>query len=404
MAVYLVEAVDTKGNKIKKLLNIEEDSLLSYLEFSHLTPIKIRQLPDFVKHLDFKISKKKIKRVHIIEILENLHLIVKSGIPLNVGIIDLAEDTQNPFLKDMLYEIAFKIQGGMLLSQAVEKYRQYFTDVVIALFKIGEETGNLDKTLKDAAEHLKRIDDIFSKTKQALLYPTIAVTAILSAIIFWVVYVFPKLTKLFKDLGIELPVITEYFLAVSQFVIDYGLIFITTLIIVIILIKVARERNTKFRLYTDKIILKIPVISPVLKNFYYAFFCEYLRFMIKVGLPINRALEILSSSIKNSVFKEAIKHTKSKIEEGYSLAQALKEEKIFPPLIIRMLSIGEQTGGLESQLEYISSYYYTKVDYTSQNIAKTIEPAIIMLVGIFLLVVIISILSPIYDLITKLTE
>ncbi len=403
MALYFVEAIDNRGNKVKKIFSIEEESLLTYLEFSNLTPLKIRQLPEFVKYINFRRLKGKIKRSEIIEILENLHLIVKSGIPLNTGILDLADDAQNPVLKDMLYDIAFKIQGGMLLSEAVEKYRQNFSDIVITLFKIGEETGSLDKTLKDAAEHLKRIDDIVSKTKQALIYPAFAVTAILGAIIFWVVYVLPKLTKMFKDLGIELPVITEYFLTVSQFLINYGLLIIVTIFVLGITLKIAKDRNDKVKYAVDKTLLKFPVIKTVLNNFYYAFFSEYLRLMIKAGLPINRALDILSNSLRNFVFKTAIKNTKLKVEEGYSLANALKEEKIFSPLIIRMISVGEQTGGLEEQLEYISSYYYYKVDYTSQNIAKMIEPIVIGIVGVFLLLVIISIIGPIYDLITKLS-
>ena len=201
MALYLVEAIDNRGNKVRKIFSIDEESLFPYLEFSNLTPLKIRELPEIFKYINLKRFKGKLRRSEIIEVLENLHLIVKSGIPLSTGILDLADDAQNPVLKDMLYDIAFKIQGGMLLSQATQKYRKYFSDIVITLFKIGEETGSLDQTLKDAAEHLKKIDDIISKTKQALIYPIFAVIAIFGAIIFWVVYVLPKLTKCLKTLG-----------------------------------------------------------------------------------------------------------------------------------------------------------------------------------------------------------
>ena len=209
---------------------------------------------------------------------------------------------------------------------------------------------------------------------------------------------------MFKDLGIKLPTITEYFLSISNFLISYGLYILIAIFLAFFFLKVAKEKNDKVKYHIDKIFLRMPVIGTVLNNFYYAFFSEYLRLMIKAGIPINRALDILASSLRNFVFKNAIKNTKMKVEEGYSLANALKEEGVFSPLITRMIAVGEQTGGLEEQLDYISSYYYYKVDYTSQNIAKMIEPIIISIVGLFLLLVIISIIGPIYELITKLSS
>ena len=403
MPLFIIDAIDNKGNRLKKVLNIEEEALFTYLDFANLTPIKIRQLPSFFRFLSIKAVSRKVKRSEIIEVLESLHLIVKSGIPLSTGIIDLAEDAQNPVLKDILYDIAFKIQSGLSLSNAVQKYRKYFSDIVITLFQIGEETGTLDQTLKDAADHLKRVDDITSKTKQALIYPAFAITAIFGAIIFWTVYVLPKLVNMFKGMGIELPFITEAFMSVSNFLIKYGIFILAGFILVVILIKVLKDRNDKVKLFFDRLLLKTPIIGLVLNNFYYAFFSEYLRLMIKAGIPINRALEILSESLRNFVFKKAIKNTKEKIEEGYSLTNALSEVKLFPPLIVRMISVGETTGGLEEQLEYIANYYYNKVDYISQNIAKMIEPIVIAIIGAFLLVVIFSIISPIYDLIVKLS-
>jgi len=125
--------------------------------------------------------------------------------------------------------------------------------------------------------------------------------------------------------------------------------------------------------------------------------------MISAGLPLNRSLEIMGNSLRNYVFKKAVLNVRSKIEEGFGLANSIKGEGIFSPLIVRMISVGEQTGGLEEQLKYISDYYYNKVDYISQNIAKMIEPIVISIVGVFLMIIMISLISPIFDLITKLS-
>jgi len=172
MRFYLIEAIDQEGKKQKKVLSVTDESeIFPLLEFSGLIPLKIKKLPDYYRYLNIRKYIYRIKRQEIIEVLENLHLIVKSGLPINTGLMDLAEDAENPSLKEMLFDMAFKIQAGETLSQAAESYRDIFSDVVISLFKIGEETGSLDKTLKDAAEHLKKIEDLKAKTKQALIYP-----------------------------------------------------------------------------------------------------------------------------------------------------------------------------------------------------------------------------------------
>jgi len=243
MPLFMVEAVDQNGKKVRKVFDTDENTLFIYLQFSNLTPVKVKSLPEFFRYLNIRRLFKKVKRSEIIEVLENLHLIVKSGLPLSTGILDLAEDAQNPALKDILYDIAFKVQGGMSLSNAVEPYKDILTDVVISLFRIGEETGTLDRTLKDAAEHLRRIEDLVSKTKQALIYPVFALTAVLSALIFWTVYVMPKLVKMFKDMGIELPSVTKGFMYFANLLKSYGLFMLGLIILSIFLIKFLKKRK-----------------------------------------------------------------------------------------------------------------------------------------------------------------
>jgi type II secretory pathway component PulF len=405
MIFYYIEAIDLEGRKIRKTIHVsDEQSLIQLLEFLNLIPIKIKKLPKYYQYLQkINIFKHKIKKEEVIEILDNLHLIVKSGLPLNVGLLDLAEDAENPAIKDMLLDISLKIQSGQSLSDAVKNYRDVFSDVVISLFKIGEETGNLDKTLKDAAEHLKRIQDLKSKAKQALIYPAFAFISILGAMIFWLVYVLPKIIEAFQDFNIKLPMTTIILMKMSEFTQNYILYMIFSLIILFVILKILRAKNEKVRYYTDFILLRIPVFGVILANFNYAFFAEYIRLMISAGLALIQALNIMGESLNNYVFKLAAKNAREKVELGESLSTALKEEGIFSSLIIRMISVGEQTGGLEEQLNYISNYYYNKVEYISQNIAKMIEPIIIGVLGVFMLLIVLGLIGPIYDLISNLS-
>lgn len=402
MPLFSVEAVDLEGNKIKRIFDVPtEDTLFSLLNSLGLTPLKIKKLPNFIEYLYISKFFRKIKRAEIIEILENLHLIVKSGLSLNTGLMDLAKDAENPAIKDMLMDIASQIQAGIPLSKAISKYEKYFSQVVISLFQIGEETGTLDKTLKDAADHLKKIEDIKNKAKQALIYPTFAFLSTFGAMIFWLVYVLPKIIKSFKEFNMELPAVTKFVMAVSEFTQQYILHILSSIFIFIILFILVRKKFFKFRYQTDKLFLKLPIIGLIIENFNYAFFAEYTRLMIVAGLPLYQALNIMEKSIKNTLFQTAIKNSRELIEIGESFSKALKEQKIFSSLIIRMISVGEQTGRLDEQLSYISDYYYAKVDYISQNIAKMIEPIIIGIVGFFMAIIMIALMGPIYSLISK---
>ncbi len=403
MAVFFVEAIDTEGNKLRKVFKVEKETeIFTFLEFAGLVPIKIKKLPDFLKFLS--LQTKSVKKQDIIEVLENLHLIVKSGLPLNTGIMDLAKDAENSALKDMLLDIAFKIQVGYTLSKAVEKYRNHFSDVVISLFKIGEETGNLDKALQDAAEHLKKIEDLKAKTKQAMIYPAFAFTAIVGAMVFWLVYVLPKMIKVFEQFQMELPMMTVFIIKLSEFTQKYILMIFAFIVVSLVLLKIFRSKSKNFKYHTDKLLLKIPVFGMIIKNFNFAFFAEYIKLMISAGLPLYQALEIMEDAINNEVFKRAIHDSRENVGLGKSFSESLREHNLFPSLIIRMINVGEQTGQLESQLKYIAEYYYNKVDYISQNIAKMIEPILIGILGLFLLILVLGLIGPIYQLVSNLSK
>jgi type II secretory pathway component PulF len=405
MEIYLVEAVDNTGKKVKKILETEDElQLISILEYTGMTPIKIKKLPLYFKYLNFRKLFYRIKTQEVIEILENLHLIVKSGMPLNTALIDLAEDSDNPAIKDMLADISFKIRAGQTLSDVLENYKNIFSEVVVSLIKIGEETGNLDKTLKDAAEHLKRLVDLKSKTKQALIYPAFAFFSTLGAMIFWFIFVLPKIIKAFKGFGIELPATTKMLIWMSDFVRHYILLAIFITVFGIIFTNILRAKNTKFRYHFDKLVLKLPILGIIIINFNYAFFAEYVRLMITSGLPLYQSLQIMEKAMKNFVFKTSIKNVYDLITIGKPFSESLKEQKLFSPLIIRMISIGEQTGKLDEQLNYISKYYYEKVDYISQNIAKMIEPIVIGIIGGFMLIIMLGLIGPIYELINSVAK
>lgn len=404
MATYIIEALKPDGTVIKKVVELEnEEGISTLLSSEGLILLNYKKASSLLNIFKF-FRRKKVKSVYIIEFLENLHLVIKSGVPLSTGLRELAEDVENKTLKQVLTDIYNRINSGESLAKAFSNHKSIFSDVIITLIKVGEETGNLEKVLKDAANYLKRIEDLKSKTKQALIYPAFTFFAVFGAMIFWMVYVLPKMIEAFQNFNMELPITTKILIVMSNFTKKYILHIIFLSILAFITLKILRKTNKKVKFYTDKIMLRLPILGIVLTYFNYAFISEYLRLMISSGVSISRALEILGESLSNEIFKNAVINSRENLISGEGISEAFKKQGLFSSMIIRMLNIGENTGRLEEQLEYISNFYYDKVDYISQNIAKMIEPLLISILGIFMLIIILGLIGPIYNLISAVNK
>ena len=302
----------------------------------------------------------------------------------------------------MLQDVAFRIQGGQSISTAMARYEKVIGTIAVNLIRIGEETGNLDKIFKDISDHYRRIEDFVSKVKQALIYPAFALTAITIALVFWLVFVLPRLAELFKSLNVQLPGITLFVLGFSEFLQRNILFILLGFGVLVSVFLLARSKSERFRYVTDRAFLKIPIINMILYSFNYAFFSEYMRLMITAGVSLYDTLQTLENSFRNRVFKRAMGYIKEFVSGGGSISEGMRRTGVFPSLMVRMVAVGEETGGLDQQLDYLAQYYYNRLDYITQNIAKILEPVIIITVGGFMALIMVSLLLPIYDLISQI--
>jgi len=399
---FLVRAVTLDGKKVTEIVESRDyDTLVSHLDNRGLLPSHITPIPGFLTSFIPK-SGGKIKTDDVIELIENLHLIIKSGLPLYQGILDIAKDAENKRFKNMLEQIAGDINSGKSLSEAFEKYEDVIGIMTLNLIRIGEETGELEITLKRAAEFLKRTSELKKKTKSALIYPTFAFVAVTGAMLVWLIYVLPQMAELFKEMDVELPATTRFMIALSEFFSDYIGYLFAALILLAVLFKIAHKRSVKVRKFVDKIILKIPVIKQIVSGFNIAFISEYLRLALISGVPLFGALDTLKQNIHNELFKEALRQATEDVAKGSQLSDAFAKTNMFTPFMLRMMSVGETAGTLDVQLELISDYYYERVDYFAENIGKVIEPVVLFLVGGFMAFVIVSLMGPMYDLVSEI--
>ncbi len=400
MQVYRIRLLDPSGRVKSKIVEVENDADINgYVASFGSNVIGVAKLPSYTRFLN---RKKKITTSEIVEVIDNLHMIVKSGLPVNSGLMDLAADSENPAMADMLNDLSYRVQTGMTFSHAMAKYEKEFTVMVVNLVRIGEETGQLDNTLKNAAEHLKKMSDLRTKTKSALIYPSFAFVAMIGVMVFWLVVVMPKMIEAFKSFNIELPPTTRFIMWLSGFMESYFLLIILVVIGVVVLNGVLRKNSEEYRFTTDRIITRLPVFGLIVKNYNYAFIAEYIRLMISAGLPLYSALNIMEESLPNLVYKRSIASAREMIASGRSFSSALSEQKMYPKIITRMVGIGEQTGNLDNQLGNVAEYYYYKVDTIANNISKMIEPIVIGVVGVFMLVIMIGLMGPIFTLISSM--
>ena len=397
--IFLVESLDSTHKR--GYLFVEQESmssLLKYLSTQRITPLSIREIPQMLSFL-VPVPKIKIKPEEVIELIESLHLIIKSGLPLHTGLLDLAEDSNSPKFKKMLIGVAEEIHQGKSLSAAFKPYEKAFGVMIINLIHIGEETGQLQVTLERGAQFLKRTLNLKKKAKSALIYPMISLLTVSAAMLTWMIYVLPQMTQLFKEMDVELPAITLFVIALSDFVTNYIGYMIGGFIILIIAFVVVHKKYQKVRFHTDRYILKIPVVKHIVAGFNMAFIAEYLRLALISGIPLFHAMEILQSNIGNEVFQQALKSAYNDVSRGSQLSIAFKKTGLFSPFMIRMMGVGEASGNLDSQLELIAEFYNERVDYYAENIGKLIEPVMLIIVGGFMALIMVALMGPMYDLV-----
>ena len=375
-------------------------TLLKKLQQDQTIPVTIKELPAFVSKILPKRSGK-VSPDEVVELMESLHLVIKSGLPLYEGLEDLAKESDNKRFREMLLYIADAVNNGQSLSNAFEAYKNVIGPIILNLIKIGEETGQLETTLKRAAEFLKRTIALKKKAKGALIYPTFAFVAVMGAMLVWMIYVLPQMLDLFKSMDIKLPALTLGIIAVSNFLSAYWIYMLVAIVIFIVGFKIVHKKYKKVRLFTDKMILKIPIIKEIISGFNIAFISEYLRLALVSGVPIFNALQSLTDNLKNEIFKEALNTSTQEVSKGSQMSNAFSKTGVFTSFTIRMIGVGESSGSLDSQLDLIAEHYYERVNYYAENIGKVIEPVVLIFVGGFMALVIAGLMGPMYDLISQ---
>lgn len=331
-------------------------------------------------------------------LLQNLSIMIKTGVSLASSLETLGQQTKNKKLKRLLSDVSASVKQGKSFGESLMPYEKDFGELFINMIKAGEVSGQLEEVLKQLYLQSKKDHQLLAKVKSALTYPAIIIVAMLGIGAFVIVFVLPNITGLFKELDVKLPLATRVIIFVNDFVQSQGLIiFLILFFLVLILVKFLRSGGGKKK--SSWLLLKLPIIAPIVKKINLARIARSLSSLIKTDIAIINSIEITSRVIGNHVYREALQTVAAKVKKGGKIAEALGEYgKIFPPAVVQIIAVGEETGALDEILENLADFYEEEVSQTMNSLPTIIEPILMLLIGAGVAGIALAILMPMYSL------
>ena len=340
----------------------------------------------------------RVKIVYLMTFTRQFATLLQSTVPLNDSLVTLHKQTKNPVLKEAIFEISNDVSAGLSLSQALERQSGIFSDFYINMVRSAEITGRMEEVMGFLADYLEKEAVWRSRVRNALIYPAFVLSLFAIVGVFLLTFVFPKLTIVFEETSVKLPLMTKIFLEAGNFLLNWWwAIAIIAVLLITLLIDYLRTGEGKAVL--SEIMIKLPVLGDLFKKMHVARFSESLGVLIKGGIPITQAIEVTAHVIGNVIYRDILDEIAEKVKAGELLSNLLRQnEYYFPDLVGQMVAIGENTGRLEQMLEKISDFYSREVENTLDNLTELIQPVLISIIGIFVGLLFASVLIPIYNL------
>ncbi len=328
----------------------------------------------------------------------NLKVMVSAGISLPRAIKILSEQTKSSKMKKALLAISEEILQGKSLSEVLAKYPHIFSELFCSMIKVGEEAGTLEKVLGVLAMQMERSHELKSKIKGAMIYPMVIVGAMIMIAILMMIVVVPKLAQTFVDLNVSLPLTTRLVIGISNTLSKFW--YLLPLIPILIFFTLRYISATQWgKAAIDSLVLRLPVISQIIKQTNAAYTTRNLSSLIASGVPIVSALEIVSRTLGNSHYRKAIQDVADKVKKGSRIAQALEPHiRIYPLVVIQMIAVGEETGQTSEILDKLASFFEEEVSNATRNLSALIEPVLMLMVGVAVGFFAISMMQPLYSM------
>ncbi len=393
---YTYKVRDKSGTIVSGTLVADNEALvLQRLREQGFTPLEVKQQK---RGMNIELSPKKVKLKELSVFSRQFATMVNSGLPILRGLAILAEQTSNPQLAKTLGETRMDVEQGASLSESFAKHPKVFNDLYVAMVKSGETGGSLDGTLLRLAEMLESEVKLRGKIKSAMTYPVAVVGLVLLIMAAMLLFVVPQFKTIYGSLGGELPLPTRALLAVSEAFKKYWYIVLGGAIGFRVFLK-RWKKTPKGREAIDGFKLRVPVFGSLFHKTALARFASTFSMLLRSGVPILQALEIVSDTVNNKVISKAIMDVQGSVREGESMARPLMKHKVFPPMVVQMIAVGEETGQVDIMLEKVASFYNQEVEASVDALTSLIEPLLIAFIGGFVGAAVVALYMPMFNII-----
>lgn len=396
MPIYKYTAKDEQGKSVTGTVEMNnQQELLGLLHQKNLIVISCEEEKRLIK----RTKASKVKLDDLVIFSRQLATLIDSGIPVVQALGILGEQIENKNLVNVTLGIKRSIEEGVSFYEALNKYPQVFSELYINMVKTGEASGMLDEVLERLATYLEKTASLQRKIKSSMVYPIIVMSMAIIITSILLLKVVPTFKGIFEMLGGKLPIPTQILIGVSDLMRKYFLFLLGGIAAVVFIFR-RYVHTAKGKYYVDKRLLRIPIFGPLIRKIAVAKFSRTFSTLVKSGVSILSALDIVAKTSGNKVVEEAITNARQSIREGEPIAQPLAKSGAFPPMVVRMISVGEQTGELEKMLTKIADFYDEQVDAAISALTSMIEPLVICFLGVIIGGIVIALFLPIL----KITE
>lgn len=400
---FIFKAKDQEGAVKEGTIEASSEQVaVSVLQKNNLIPLSIEQAKktsQFIKEI--KRIWEGVSQKELAVFFRQLATLIEAKVPITQSLAAIEEQTSNKFLKVVVREMADDIEEGMPFSESLNKHPAVFSPLIASIIRSGEISGNLQQSVSFVAESIEKSYNLNSRIKSALLYPAFVVSVAIIIGFLVITVILPKLTGIIKELDVEIPWYTKVIMFIGDFMAVYWW---AVLIVIFGLIGgfIYYIKTEAGRREWDQIKVRLPIVGNLFRAIYLARFADNLSLMVTAGIPIVRALVIVSEVVNNSIYESVILRSADEVKTGGHISTVLARSAAVPPIVSQMVKIGEETGKLGEVLKSVTKFYEQEIDKTTRNLTTMIEPVMIVLLGIGVAIMVFAILLPIYNIAGKL--
>ena len=383
-----------------QLVGDNEALVMTRLRQMGLTPIKVKQASTGLK-MEINLRPGRVKLKQIAVFCRQFATMVNSGLPILRALSILTDQTENKELAKVLFAVRAGVENGSSLSAAMAEHPKAFNNLFISMVKAGETGGVLDDVLLSLADQIEREVELRRQIKSAMTYPIVVVALVTLILAAMLLFVVPQFETIYSSLGGTLPLPTRMLLGVSKAVRNYWYIVLLGAVVASFLFR--RYKKTEAgRARVDAVKIRIPIFGPLFHKVALARFASTLGMLLRSGVPILQALDNVNETVNNRVIGDAVDDVKTSVREGESIAKPLGQHKAFPPMVVQMMAVGEETGAVDTMLDKVAEFYNSEVTATVEAMTSLIEPLLIAVIGAAVGAAVIALYMPMFSVINLL--